>query len=143
MHTLEIITAGHDTLDLNMETARDSGMVIGDVLVGDHYTVTLTNDKESVKTAVNLTQIVGKWRLNGQDTGFDLFSDGRATAHNMDGITYSQWRISGNKLLLRVMNNAHRKEAFSGMDTLYMNDLTVDSLIATHHGRQNAFARGK
>lgn len=143
MHTLEIITPDRDTLDLNMETARDSGMVIGDILIGNRYTVTLTKDKESVKTAVNLTQIIGKWRLNGKDTGFDLLPDGKATAHNMRGIAYSQWRISGNKLLLRIMNDAGRKEAFTSMDTLYMNDLTSDSLIVIRHGRQNAFARSK
>lgn len=143
MHTLEIITPQRDTLDLNMETARDSGLVIGDVLVGDKYAVTLMPDKESVHTAVNLTQIVGKWRLNGKDSGFDLYQDGKASAHNMQGIAYSQWRVSGNKLLLRIMNDAGRKEAFSGMDTLYMNDLTADSLITIRHGKVNAFARTK
>lgn len=141
MHTLEIITAQHDTLDLNMETARDSGLVIGDVIVGDRYTLTLTADKENVKTAVNLTQIVGKWRLNGNDTGFDLEADGKAESHNMKGIAYSQWRIGDNRLLLRMMNDSGRKEAFTGVDTLYLRDLTDDSLIVVRHGRTDAYAR--
>ena len=141
MHTLEIITAQHDTLDLELETARDSGLVIGDILVGNRYTLTLTPDRESVRTAVNLTQLVGKWRLDGHDTGFDLEQDGKAESHNMKGIAYSQWRISDNKLLMRIMNDAGRKEAFTGMDTLYLKDLTDDSLIVVRHGRTNSYAR--
>lgn len=141
MHTLEIITAQHDTLDLNMETARDSGLVIGDIFIGNRYTLTLTADKENVKTAVNLTQLVGKWRLNGIDSGFSLHADGKAESHNMKGLAYSQWRISDNKLLLRTMNDSGRKEAFTGVDTLYLKDLTEDSLIVVHYGRTEAYAR--
>ncbi len=138
MHTLELITPQRDTLELFLSDDRDPSAVIGDVIIGNRYVVTLQKDKESVKTAVNLTQLAGHWKT--ANCGLLLMADGKAKSEGHSAV-YTQWQLDGNRLLLRTLSDAGKKEAFNRMDTLYMKDLTQDSLIVTHHGKRVAYFR--
>ena len=136
MHTLELITPQKDTLDFLLSDDRSPSAVIGDVIIGNRYVVTLQKDKESVKTAVNLTQLTAHWKT--ANSGLLLMADGKARSEGHSA-TYTQWQLDGNRLLLRTLTDGGRKEAFNRMDTLYMKDLTQDSLIVTHHGKRVAY----
>ncbi len=131
MHTLQLITALHDTLYLHLDDERDdsSDVVVGGLLVGDRMAVIAQMDDNGAiaQKVINITSLLGTWQ--SIDRTFEIAEDGVVKSNDdSDDEAWTDWRILNGQLLLNS-------------DTFDILTLTADTLELENTVGIYAFAR--
>ena len=136
MSCIQLITENGDSLTLNKtdENTGEDGLILGEIAnYTDRYAVIVTPDSQSIKTALNVNQLVSNWKsVTDPVGGFRLFLNGKVkTINEQAGFKYNKWELYNCKLvLLTEINGQHGAETRN--DTLEILSLTLDSLTVRH-----------
>ena len=127
MSTLQFITQQGDTLELyrtNPITGED-GQLMGEVRnCTDLFAITLQADGETMRTAVNATQLSQLWKT--EEGSVNLKPDGSIISkkHPYDG-----WKLWNGHILLSSQQEQEVVGRVQRIDTLDIHWLSADSLI--------------
>lgn len=136
MSCIQLITENGDSLTLNKtdENTGEDGLILGEIAnYTDRYAVIMTPDSQSVRTALNINQLVSNWKsVTDPSGGFRLFLNGKVKAiSERADYKYNKWGLYNCRLiLLRETNGEHGAETRN--DTLEILSLTLDSMTVRH-----------
>lgn len=136
MSCIQLITENGDSLTLNKtdENTGEDGLILGEIAnYTDRYAVIVTPDSQSVKTALNVNQLVSNWKsVTDPAGGFRLFLNGKVkTIDEQADFKFNKWGLYNCKLVfLTEINGQHGAETRN--DTLEILSLTLDSLTVRH-----------
>ncbi|MDE7166908.1 MAG: lipocalin family protein [Bacteroidaceae bacterium] len=130
MSALQFITEKGDTLELyrtDPYTGED-GRLIGNIRnYTDRYAITLSPDSESMRTAINATQLSRKWSSAHGNIQFK--SDGCIVAQDLP---YKEWKLWNGHLLISS-EQQHEYACVTRVDTMEITWLDEDSLVICDH----------
>ena len=63
MNSLQLMTDMGDTLNLNIEDARENNQVLGNYAPGDRLAIVISPDYKTVKTVINESVLMGNWLM--------------------------------------------------------------------------------
>ena len=134
MSVIELLTDQGDTLDLCKadEYAKTYGDIIGEIAnYTDRFAVTTRRNGECLGTALNITQLCGRWQgtAAGSPT-LVLGEDGSMTIQPGQQPQQGQWHLVNCKLV--VTQEATKGE--NRTDTFAVMQLNADSMILQQQG---------
>lgn len=140
MSVIELVTDQGDTLDLCKadENAKTYGDIIGEIAnYTDRFAVTTRRNGECVGTALNITQLCGRWQGTAPDSPtLVLGEDGSMTINPGQQPQQGQWHLVNCKLVVRQEATAEENLT----DTFAVMQLNADSLILQQQGSKAARA---
>lgn len=144
MNTLQIITDSGDTLNLILTNAKDSMKVFGGYDNGDRMAVLLESDKKTVRTAINITTMLGDWwqpnPIDGTSyMGIRLNDGGTAESLEQNSIVYKSWKIENGQLVLTFYREGGVEEDETEAYTI--TKLDGDSLVFSAGDDINEYGR--
>ena len=140
MSCLELITEDGDTLvfEKTNEKTGEYGRILGEIAnYTDRYAITTCNDNQSIRVALNISQLMQKAWLADRDSlkGFLLNEDGRVRELPSDSTGPSSWHLYNCDLIV-CRENAAATEASLSNDTIEILYMSSDSL-ALHNIHSN------
>jgi len=132
MNTLQIITDLGDTIQLDINYARENNQIFGGLQAGDRMAVVPNDKKTEALIVVNQAALLGNWvmpnPLDGSDeVGFRIKEGGIVEGIQQSSITYKTWRLVQGKLeLVDVREGGGEEEEIILYNIVR---LTPDSLI--------------
>ena len=133
MSTLQFITSKGDTLDIyrtNQYTGED-GLLIGEIRnLKDQYAITLAADGESLRTAINVSQLMRNWQM--PKGSMQIEKDGSITSQDLP---YRAWQIWNGHILL-TSTQKMEYGMVNRVDTMDIITLSQDSLIISNQLNQ-------
>lgn len=147
MNVLQIITDLGDTIQLDLNYARENNQVYGGLQAGDRMAVVPNNNKTQALIVVNQAALLGNWvmpnPLDGSDeVGIRIKEGGIVEGIEQSSLTYKTWRLVRGKLeMIAVREGGGEEEEIMLFDFV---KLAPDSLILKdsedtyEYGRQQA-----
>lgn len=148
MSVLELITEDEETFMLNKtdEETGNPGLILGDIRnYTDQYAVIRNSNLQSVRIALNINQLIGKWQSATDSLHyFQLHTDGKAKASPSAQYKYNLWSLCNCKLvLLKEFEGEHGSETQSdtmdilelSADTLTLHNSKTDKIEKFHHNK--------
>ena len=132
MNSLQMMTDMGDTLNLNIEEARENNQVFGNYAPGDRLAIVLTPDKKTVKSVINESVLMGKWLMpnpidGSSEVGISIKDGGIAESIEQPTIIYKTWKIIDGKLEITLVREGGGDEEETNWYTI--DKLDADSLI--------------
>lgn len=146
MNTLQLLTDSGDTLNLNLEAAKDANLVMGSYAPGDRMAVLTTADKKEIKSVINETTLMGKWLMpnpiDGSSTvGIFIKDGGIAESIDQSTIIYKTWRVVDGKLEISLVREGGGDEEETNLYNIEL--LTADSLVYYNEDDRFEYSRGQ
>ena len=134
MSVLQLITDNGDTLDLYRTNpySGEDGILTGDIRnYTDRFAMTVSEDGESMLTAVNVTQLQQQWK--NEKGSIDIRDDGSIEAEDM---TYIGWKLWNGHLLFSSEQQTEYGTS-TRVDTMEILRLDDDTLVVLDHINQS------
>lgn len=126
MSALEFITDEGDTLELYRTDpySGQDGILTGEIRnFTDRFAVTISNDGETMRTAINATQLANTWKT---DKGtIDIHENGTISS---EGLPYDGWKLWNGHILLSSQQQ-QEYGIINRVDTMDIMLLSNDSLV--------------
>ena len=144
MNSLQLVTDMGDTLNLNIEEARENNQVMGNYAPGDRLAILISPDYKRVKTVINESVLMGTWMMpnpiDGSDeVGISIKDGGIAESVRQTSNIYRTWKIIDGKLELNLVREGGGDEEETNWYTI--DKLDADSLI--YHLNDEVFEYGR
>ncbi|MGN1229104.1 MAG: lipocalin family protein [Prevotella sp.] len=144
MNSLQLMTDMGDTLNLNIEEARENNQVLGNYAPGDRLAIVLTPDQKKVKTVINESVLMGNWLMpnpidGSSEVGIRIKDGGIAESIEQSTIIYKTWKIIDGKLEITLVREGGGDEEETNWYTI--DKLDADSLI--YHVDDEVFEYGR
>ena len=144
MNSLQLITDMGDTLNLNIEEARENNQVFGNYAPGDRLAVVLSPDQKRVKTVINESVLMGNWLMpnpidGSSEVGIRIKDGGIAESIEQPTIIYKTWKIIDGKLEITLVREGGGDEEETNWYTI--DKLDADSLV--YHLEDEVFEYGR
>lgn len=144
MNSLQLITDMGDTLNLNIEEARENNQVFGNYAPGDRLAILVSPDHKRVKIVINESVLMGTWMMpnpiDGSDeVGICIKDGGVAESVRQTSNNYKTWKIVDGKLELILVREGGGDQEETAWYTI--DKLDADSLI--FHDKDDLFEYGR
>ena len=144
MNSLQLVTDMGDTLNLNIEEARENNQVMGNYAPGDRLAILISPDYKRVKTVINESVLMGTWMMpnpiDGSDeVGISIKDGGIAESVRQTSNIYRTWKIIDGKLELNLVREGGGDQEETSWYTI--DKLDADSLI--FHNEEDQFEYGR
>lgn len=144
MNSLQLVTDMGDTLNLNIEEARENNQVMGNYAPGDRLAILVSPDYKRVKTVINESVLMGTWMMpnpiDGSDeVGISIKDGGIAESVRQTSNIYRTWKIIDGKLELNLVREGGGDQEETSWYTI--DKLDADSLI--FHNEEDQFEYGR
>ena len=115
-----IVLQSHETgevLELTYRKAKEEGQLKGSLTVGNDYNVMCNLRQNTLKTAVNVSELEGQWFYDMQQhRGMTFDPKGAISSINADSIVFRQWKLLNGELYLYYLTPdiiaSNKKEYF-------------------------------
>ncbi len=139
MSALEFITDEGDTLELyrtDPYTGED-GKLTGEIRnFTDHFAITVSNDGETMRTAINATQLASKWKA--ENGSIDMHENGTISSEDLP---YDGWKLWNGHILLSSQQQ-QEYGIINRVDTMDIVLLSRDSLVIYNQfGQKISFSK--
>lgn len=129
---LQLITDTGDTLQLSLAKAKEDGLVMGSVKVGERMAVVANIDSTLALNVINITAMLGDWVTEdaidgGNEVGITLKDGGVAESINHTTIQYRSWRLING--FVEIANTRDDGADFEERTLYCVTRLTADSLV--------------
>ena len=146
MNSLQMMTDMGDTLNLNIEEARENNQVFGNYAPGDRLAIVLTPDKKTVKSVINESVLMGKWLMpnpidGSSEVGISIKDGGIAESIEQPTIIYKTWKIIDGKLEITLVREGGGDEEETNWYTI--DKLDADSLVYHVNDEVFEYSRAK
>ena len=133
-----------DTLNLNIEEARENNQVFGNYAPGDRLAILVSPDHKRVKIVINESVLMGTWMMpnpiDGSDeVGICIKDGGVAESVRQTSNNYKTWKIVDGKLELILVREGGGDQEETAWYTI--DKLDADSLI--FHDKDDLFEYGR
>lgn len=132
MSCIQLITDSGDTLVLNKESeyTGEAGRIVGSIEnYSDRFAIVATEDTQSIRVAINLTQLAQAWNSDSdQKNNFTLLTDGTIQTMTKEGIGFHKWSIYNGMLVFHSEKKTKLASQIEA-DTLDILKLSNDSLV--------------
>ena len=144
MNSLQLMTDMGDTLNLNIEDARENNQVFGNYEPGDRLAILMSPDQKTVKMVINESVLMGNWLMpnpidGSSEVGIRIKDGGIAESIEQTSNNYKTWKIIDGKLELTLVREGGGDEEETGWYTI--DKLDADSLI--FHDEEDLFEYGR
>ena len=144
MNSLQLLNDMGDTLNLNIEEARENNQVFGNYAPGDRLAVVMSPDYKHVKTIINESVLMGNWLMpnpidGSSEVGIRIKDGGIAESIEQSSIIYKTWKIIDGKLEITLVREGGGDEEETNWYTI--DKLDADSLI--YHLNDEVFEYGR
>lgn len=144
MNSLQLMTDMGDTLNLNIEEARENNQVLGNYAPGDRLAIVLSPDQKRVKTVINESVLMGNWLMpnpidGSSEVGIRIKDGGIAESVEQSTIIYKTWKIIDGKLEITLVREGGGDEEETNWYTI--DKLDADSLV--YHVDDEVFEYGR
>ena len=144
MNSLQLLTDMGDTLNLNIEEAREDNQVFGNYAPGDRLAVVLSPDQKRVKTVINESVLMGNWLMpnpidGSSEVGIRIKDGGISERIEQPTIIYKTWKIIDGKLEITLVREGGGDEEETNWYTI--DKLDADSLV--YHLEDEVFEYGR
>ena len=144
MNSLQQLNDMGDTLNLNIEEARENNQVFGNYAPGDRLAVVMSPDYKHVKTIINESVLMGNWLMpnpidGSSEVGIRIKDGGIAESIEQSSIIYKTWKIIDGKLEITLVREGGGDEEETNWYTI--DKLDADSLI--YHLNDEVFEYGR
>lgn len=144
MNSLQLMTDMGDTLNLNIEDARENNQVFGNYAPGDRLAILMSPDQKTVKMVINESVLMGNWLMpnpidGSSEVGIRIKDGGIAESIEQTSNNYKTWKIIDGKLELTLVREGGGDEEETGWYTI--DKLDADSLI--FHDEEDLFEYGR
>ena len=132
MSCIQLITESGDTLVLNKESeyTGEAGRIVGSIEnYSDRFAIVATEDTQSIRIAINLTQLAQAWNSDSdQKNNFTLLPDGTFQSTAKEGMGFHKWSIHNGMLVFHSEKTSKPSSQIEA-DTLDILKLSNDSLV--------------
>ena len=146
---LQLITSTDDTIYINVEEARQKGLVMGGYNRGDEIYVLPAEDHSKALMTINKSSLLGEWVMpspydGSTPSGVVLKDGGEAESFGQQGdIIYKSWRIlNGNLQLVETRDDGtdiYYTQTYEitrmTNDSLYLRNINPDDEESFEYGR--------
>ena len=144
MNSLQLLNDMGDTLNLNIEEARENNQVLGNYAPGDRLAVVMSPDYKCVKTVINESVLMGNWLMpnpidGSSVVGIRIKDGGIAESIEQPSIIYKTWKIIDGKLEITMVREGGGDEEETIWYTI--DKLDADSLV--YHVNDEVFEYGR
>ena len=81
--------------------AQSNGLFYGNIVKGNRYSILPTSRSNTVKIAVNTTELSGRWMYDqSQHRGFSFNEGGGMTSINAEDICFREWKLLNGKMYI-------------------------------------------
>lgn len=106
-NVLQLITDSGDTLMINVSSARDGKMVLGEYTEGNEMAVVTNADSTAAVMTINMTTLLGDWVMQNpidgsSEMGIRLQKGGTAESINQSSLVYKSWRLFNGQLQVQT-----------------------------------------
>lgn len=112
--------------------AQANGMVYGTLKEGDKYSIYAQGRTKTVKIAINVTELEGRWIYNQAEfRGIDFNNRGGMSSINTGDICFREWKLLNGRLYIyyvdaqTVADNRHKYEVEEAYIQLFNHDHLV------------------
>lgn len=127
-------------------SAQNGNSIIGTIQQGDEYSILANTRNNEIKSAFNITQMMGQWFFDTQHSKGMIFdAKGALSSINTDEISFRRWQFLNGKLLIYYVytqQEAEKQNQFE-VDTVEVQKLTTDEFNFQFRNKQYNCIRQK
>ncbi len=143
--SLYVLTVkGHSKKAYAYAEAQSNGLFYGNVKKGNRYSILPTSRSNTVKIAVNTTELSGRWIYDqSQNRGFSFNEGGGMTSINAEDICFREWKLLNGKMYIyyvdmqQIASDRHQYL----VEEAYISRLTPSQLVIQFEGKDYVCAR--